>query len=92
MNQASWMDGLADFLAESRGVEAILLNPEGRKVSIATLGNVDTELLKAKLDEVIRALDARFGGNGFHSSSVGGAADAGGFLQCRCDRCRGMIC
>lgn len=64
------MDGLADFLAESRGVEAILLNPDQRKVSIATLGNVDTTLLKAKLDEVIRALDARFGGNGFHSSSI----------------------
>jgi Cd2+/Zn2+-exporting ATPase len=64
------MDGLADFLAESRGVEAILLNPDQRKVSIATLGNVDTAVLKVKLDEVIRALDARFGANGFHTAGA----------------------
>ena len=58
---SSWTQGLADFLADERGVEAILVNPEQRKVSLATLGNVDSELLKAKLDSVLRALEAQFG-------------------------------
>lgn len=61
---SSWMDGLASFLAEQRGVEAILVNPDQRKVSLATLGTVDHEVLKARLDAVLRALDARFGPNG----------------------------
>src|SRR6188472_1622528 len=61
---SSWMDGLAGFLAEQRGVEAILVNPDQRKVSLATLGTVDHEALKARLDVVLRALDARFGPNG----------------------------
>ncbi|HEY2573206.1 MAG TPA: heavy metal translocating P-type ATPase, partial [Verrucomicrobiaceae bacterium] len=58
------MDGLASFLAEQRGVEAILVNPDQRKVSVATLGKVNPEVLKARLDVVLRALDARFGVNG----------------------------
>src|SRR3569623_1186859 len=69
-DQASWMDGLADFLAESSGVEAILLNPDQRRVSVATLGNVDTDLLKKKLEEVIRALDRRFGAHGFGPAGI----------------------
>ncbi len=61
---ASWTEGLANFLAEERGVEAILVNPDQRKVSVATLGIVNAEALKARLDQVLRALDARFGPNG----------------------------
>ncbi len=60
----SWMEGLASFLAEERGVEAILLNPDQRKVSVATLGIVNADALKERLDVVLRALDARFGSNG----------------------------
>ena len=67
---ATWMDGLADFLAEERSVEAILLNPDHRKVSIATLGQVDAEALKARLETVIRALDAQFGSGGFRPGAV----------------------
>src|SRR5438046_496197 len=63
-NASSWMEGLASFLAEQRGVEAILVNPDQRKVSLATLGMVDAEALKLRLDVVLRALDARFGPNG----------------------------
>lgn len=54
----SWTDALADFLLEQQGVEAIRLNPEERSVQIATLGQVDAELLQAQLNEVLRALDA----------------------------------
>ncbi|MCE9520783.1 MAG: heavy metal translocating P-type ATPase [Verrucomicrobia bacterium] len=58
------MEGLASFLAEERGVEAILLNPDQRKVSVATLGIVNADALKERLDVVLRALDARFGPSG----------------------------
>ncbi|MEI6533817.1 MAG: HAD-IC family P-type ATPase, partial [Verrucomicrobiaceae bacterium] len=68
---SSWMEGLSGFLAEEQGVEAILLNPDQRKVSVATLGVVNAEALKAKLDTVLRALDARFGSEGFSSSTAG---------------------
>ncbi|CAN5714384.1 heavy metal translocating P-type ATPase [soil metagenome] len=56
----TWMDGLAEFLANEQGVEAILLNPEQRTVSLATLGTVNAEALKNRLDEVLRSLDSRF--------------------------------
>jgi len=60
----SWTEALAGFLADERGVEAILVNPDQRKVSLATLGVVNTEALKARLEVVLRSLDARFGPNG----------------------------
>ncbi len=65
------MEGLSSFLADEQGVEAILLNADQRKVSVATLGVVNAEALKARLDTVLRALDARFGSGGFPSSTAG---------------------
>src|SRR6187397_102908 len=66
----TWMDGLANFLAQERGVEAILLNQDERKVSIATLGNVNTDALHAKLDTLLRALDAQFGTAGLNHAAI----------------------
>ena len=68
---SSWMEGLSSFLADEQGVEAILLNADQRKVAVATLGVVNAEALKARLDTVLRALDARFGSEGFPSSTAG---------------------
>jgi Zn2+/Cd2+-exporting ATPase len=65
----TWMDGLADFLAQERGVEAILLNPDQRKVSVATLGQVDLKALQDRLDAVIRSLDAEFGAAAYQSGT-----------------------
>ena len=42
------------------GVESIRLNPASKRVEMATLGQVDGELLQAKLSEVLRAVDARW--------------------------------
>ena len=55
----SWAESLADFLLQQRGVEAIRLHPEQRTVQVATLGEVDAPLLQARLNEVLRALDAK---------------------------------
>src|SRR5205085_7532556 len=72
---STWMDGLADFLAQERGVEAILLNQDERKVSIATLGNVNTDALHAKLDTLLRALDAQFGTTGLSHAAIAPPGD-----------------
>ncbi len=42
------------------GVEAIRVNADERKVSIATLGRVDAGALQQRLTELLRSLDARF--------------------------------
>lgn len=60
----NWMDSLAGFLAEEHGVEAILLHPEHRTVSLATLGKVDMQALKQRLDQVLRELDAQWSVSG----------------------------
>ncbi len=54
------MDALADFLLTEPAVEAIRLNPDSKRVEMATLGRVDAEMLQAKLTEVLRAVDARW--------------------------------
>lgn len=55
---ALWTENLADFLMTQTGVEAIRVNPDDRKVSVATLGQVDLIALQAKLSEILRDLDA----------------------------------
>ena len=56
----SWIDGLADFLMGEEGVEAIRINPEDKRVSVATLGTVDATALQKKLSEVLKALDSQW--------------------------------
>ena len=48
------MAALADFLMEEPAIESIRLNPDSKRVEMATLGQVDGELLQAKLSEVLR--------------------------------------
>lgn len=67
---STWMDGLARFLASEREVEAILLNPDERKVSVATLGNINTDVLRGRLETLIRELDAQFGSEGRATGTI----------------------
>ena len=53
----SWITTLADFLRNEQGVEAILLNPEKRSVSLATIGRVDIDKLQERLAAVLSSLD-----------------------------------
>lgn len=52
----TWVNALADFLME-QGVEAIRLNPAEKRVTVATLGEVDSVVLQQRLSEVLRSLD-----------------------------------
>lgn len=59
-DSSTWMEVLADFLMDEPAVESIRLNPDSKRVEMATLGRVDGELLQAKLSEVLRAVDAKW--------------------------------
>ncbi len=51
------MATLADFLHHEAGVEALLIKPDERKVSVAMLGKVDPQQLQQKLNAVLSSLD-----------------------------------
>jgi len=51
-----WIATLAEFLRQEQGVEAIMLNPEKRSVSLATIGHVDTAELQERLTAVLNSL------------------------------------
>ncbi|HLP08084.1 MAG TPA: cation-translocating P-type ATPase [Opitutaceae bacterium] len=56
---ADWISALAEFLQSQPGVEAVKLDPAARTVSVATLGQVDLQLLDQRLTEVIAALEEK---------------------------------
>lgn len=55
-NSTDWVNGLAQFLQESRGVEAIRVDAEKSRVEIATLGEVDLTALEARLKATLEAI------------------------------------
>lgn len=55
-----WAQSLARFLLEEQGVEAVRVDPAGRKLAVATLGQVDAEALREKLQAVIELHRAAF--------------------------------
>lgn len=57
--QPSWTDTLAEFLKQEPGVEAVRLDPGSRRVSVATLGDVDARRLEAHLAETLAAIESQ---------------------------------
>lgn len=56
-DQPKWVDRLTAFLQDEEHVEAILVDPSTHRVSLATLGKVDPDRLREKLNAVLRTLD-----------------------------------
>jgi len=56
--ETEWMYGFADFLQEVEGVEAVLLDKKKKRISIATLGDVDEKALQRRLRETLDAINA----------------------------------
>lgn len=54
----TWANTLADFLRKQPGVNAVRIDQEGRKVSVATLGDVDLSQLQAQLAATIRGIES----------------------------------
>jgi Cd2+/Zn2+-exporting ATPase len=48
-----WADSLAAFLLREQGIEAVRLDPDAGKMAIATMGQVEVEPLRRKLELVI---------------------------------------
>jgi Cd2+/Zn2+-exporting ATPase len=58
---ASWTETLAEFLKREPGIGAVRLDPSTRKVSVATLGEVDLAELQRRLAETISAIESELG-------------------------------
>jgi Cd2+/Zn2+-exporting ATPase len=59
--QPSWTQTLAEFLKREPGLEAVRLDPAARKVSVATMGDVDVEALRERLAATLAAIEAQLG-------------------------------
>ncbi|HEY0947556.1 MAG TPA: cation-translocating P-type ATPase [Opitutaceae bacterium] len=59
--QASWTETLAEFLRAQPGLEAVRLDATGRKVAVATLGDVDVGVLRERLAGTLAAIEAQLG-------------------------------
>ena len=56
---ATWVNELVQFLRSQPGVSAVRVDPDARKISMATIGPVDHAALEAKLAATIAAVEAR---------------------------------
>ena len=61
---SEWVEELVRFLRSQPTVSAVRIDPAARKVSVATLGNVDLSALEEKLAETIAAVDAQLAAKG----------------------------
>ena len=53
----SWIPGLAAFLKEQAGVEAVLLDAKHKKISVATLGPIDQKQLEKALQQTLQSIE-----------------------------------
>ena len=58
---SNWAETLARFLSEHPGVEAVRIDATSRKVSVATLGEVNVDQLQAQLAATITAVEKQLG-------------------------------
>ncbi len=61
VSNENWAEALARFLREEPGVEAVRIDPAARKVSVATLGEVDLKQLEVRLAETLAAVESQLG-------------------------------
>lgn len=55
----NWVDELVAFLREQPAVSAVRIDPTARKVSVATIGNVDLGDFQSRLAETIASVEAQ---------------------------------
>ena len=51
-----WIVGLGEFLRQGQNTEAVLVDRVQKKVSVATLGQVDESVLRASLQQTLKAI------------------------------------
>ncbi|HEU5078652.1 MAG TPA: cation-translocating P-type ATPase [Opitutaceae bacterium] len=57
----NWAETLARFLRQEAGVEAVRIDTATRKVAVATLGDINTDALEARLAETLQAVEKQLG-------------------------------
>lgn len=57
VNSPSWTQSLVQFLRSEPGLEAVRVDPEARKVSVATLGEVDEQALRERLQAILQQIE-----------------------------------
>ena len=80
---AAWVENLVQFLNAQPGVRAVRVDPEGRKLAVATIGDIDAAAVEAQVAAAIAAVEARLraGGRaavvpaGYVLRQVGGATE-----------------
>src|SRR5438309_566094 len=61
ISAANWAETLAQFLRDEPGVEAVRIDAATRKVTVATLGQVDLVQLEVRLAETLAAVESQLG-------------------------------
>ncbi|MDB4385615.1 cation-transporting P-type ATPase, partial [Opitutaceae bacterium] len=56
-NSSNWTESLVQFLRSEPGLEAVRVDPEARKVSVATLGEVDEQALSERLQAILQRIE-----------------------------------
>lgn len=63
-HEESWVPGLAKFIAERADIEALMIDPEKKKISFASIGEINEEELKECLRETIVAIEEKIAKEG----------------------------
>ena len=81
----AWIEDLVSFLHTQPGVTAVRVDPEGKRLAVATLGEIDRAALESRLTGAIAAIESRLAAgakraaaavpSGFVSRQVGGATE-----------------
>ncbi len=57
IDSPSWTESLVQFLRSEPGLEAVRVDPEARKVAVATMGAVDEQALRARLRVILQRIE-----------------------------------
>ncbi len=66
----AWIEDLVKFLHAQPGVRAVRVDPAGRKLAVATIGDIDVGGIEAQVMETIAAVEARFGAGGTDAAAM----------------------
>ena len=67
---AAWIEDLVRFLHAQPGVRAVRVDPTGRKLAVATIGEIDLAAVAAQVADTIKAIETRLAAAGPAGAAV----------------------
>jgi Cd2+/Zn2+-exporting ATPase len=67
---AAWIEDLVRFLHAQPDVRAVRVDPTGKKLAVATLGEIDLAAVEARVGEAIAVIEARLAAGGSGTAAV----------------------